>query len=520
LINDHHSGNGGGQIVAANLTNSGHVDLVVGTGWGTTLAILRGNGDGTFQSPVTYPLPQYDDEGLIVTDVNKDGQPDIVVGTNGGRGLDLNFLTVLLNKGNGDFGPPPPLFSVKSSLNQGTTTNAVGVTLADLTGNNKLDLIVTDWDVPIEPLANGQMPPLPTINFSTQQIDTHGTISVLAGNGDGTFQPEQQYFVGGRPIAVAAGDLTGDGKKDLVVVNAFDNTLSILKGNGDHAFQPAITIPVGTNPNAVVLGDFDGDGKLDIAVTNLVDNTVSILINQSTPGTLNFQTPVNYPVGTYPAGVVTGDFNHDGKMDLAIVCSGNFFSSDPNGKQTALSILLGNGDGSFAPAATQKLRDQTGKDAIAAADFGRGELDLAVAHFGNGELLILHGDGAGSFTEAETHKVGAGPEGIVTMDFNGDGAVDIAVNNLNDNTVTLLIGKGDGTFVPAASTSDDAARPYGSATWGYPAFIAAGDLTGDGKPDIVVSNLFEAAVTLLRNTTISSRRSFRAKCTAALAHST
>jgi hypothetical protein len=87
LINDHHSGNGGGQIVAANLTNSGHVDLVVGTGWGTTLAILRGNGDGTFQSPVTCSLPQYDDEGLIVTDVNKDGQPDIVVGTNGGEAL-------------------------------------------------------------------------------------------------------------------------------------------------------------------------------------------------------------------------------------------------------------------------------------------------------------------------------------------------------------------------------------------------------------------------------------------------
>ena len=183
--------------------------------------------------------------------MNGDGQPDIVVGTQGGRGLSPNYLTVLLNKGNGDFGTPPPLFSVRASFNQATTTNAVGLTLADLTGNGKLDLVVTDWDIPIEPAANGNLPPLPTINFSTLQVDTHGTISVLAGNGDGTFQTEQQYYVGGRPIAVAVADLTGDGKKDAVVVNAFDNTLSILKGNGDRTFQPAITIQVGTNPTAL-----------------------------------------------------------------------------------------------------------------------------------------------------------------------------------------------------------------------------------------------------------------------------
>src|SRR5207244_5859103 len=152
------------------------------------------------------------------------------------------------------------------SFNQATTTNAVGLTLADLTGNGKLDLVVTDWDVPIEPLANGDLPPLPTINFSTLQADTHGTISVLAGNGDGTFQTERQYYVGGRPIAVAATDLTGDGSKDLVVVNAFDNTLSILKGNGDRTFQSAITIPVGTNPASIALADSNRDGKPDTDV--------------------------------------------------------------------------------------------------------------------------------------------------------------------------------------------------------------------------------------------------------------
>ncbi|MEY2536935.1 MAG: hypothetical protein QOG67_675, partial [Verrucomicrobiota bacterium] len=272
------------------------------------------------------------------------------------------------------------------------------------------------------------------------------------------------------------------------------------KGNGDRTFQPAISVPVGTNPTSLALDDFDGDGKIDIAVTNLVDNTVSVLINQSTPGTISFKAAVNYPVGVYPAGVVTGDFNHDGKVDLAVLNSGDFFTVNT----TTLSILLGDGQGTFAPAATQQLWKGYGGDAIVAGDFGRGEIDLAVAHFGNGELMVLHGQGNGTFTAGPIYNVGSGPEGIVAADFNRDGRVDLAVNGLNDCTVALLVGNGDGTFVSAAEKSDDAARPFGFATWGYPAYIAAGDLNGDGKPEIVTTHLFEAAIAVLHNSTLTA----------------
>jgi hypothetical protein len=505
LINQHQGGNGGGQIQAARLTHDGHLDLVVGTGYGATLAILRGNGDGTFQSPTIYPLAQDDDEGLIVADVNGDGSPDIVVGT-ATFGIQ-KYVTVLLNNGNADFGEPPPLFPIASALsnNAVTATNAVGVTLADLTGNGKLDLIVSDWNEPIEPLVNRQMPSLPTFNTTTMQANTYSTISVLAGNGDGSFQTERQYYVGGRrPISPAVGDLTGDGKKDVVVANVLDNNISILKGNGDRTFQSPINISVGTNPNALVLANLAGDSKRnnkpDIAVTNLSDGTVSILINQSTPGTIKFASPVNYSVGTYPSGVVTGDFNHDGKLDLAVVNSGNFFSSDPH---TSLSILLGNGNGTFQPATTQQLWTQDGGDAIVAADFGRGEIDLASAHFGLGQVMILQGHGDGTFAQSSIYQAGAGAEGMVAADFNGDGKLDIAVNAINDYSVTLLLGQGDGTFVPPVIRTDDVARPFGWATWNYPAFIAAGDLNGDGKPEIVTTHLFEGAVSVLRNTTIT-----------------
>ena len=502
LNNQHQSGHGGGQIAAARLKNGGHVDLVVSTGYGTTLGIFRGNGDGTFQSPQLYPLPQYNDAGLLVADLNNDGPPDIVTGTMGGRGLSPNFLTVLLNNGNGDFGTPPPLFSIIAPYNRVTTTNAIGIALADLTGNGKLDAITTNWGIPIEPLTNGQFPMPPTIDPNNQTIDTHGSISVLAGNGDGTFQAEQQYFVGGRPIATQTADLTGDGKIDIVVVNAFDNQLSILKGNGNRTYQPAISIPVGKNPTSLALADVNGDGKPDIVVTNLVDNNISVLINQSTPGNISFKAPVTYAVGTYPAGIVARDFNHDGKIDIAVVNSGNFFGAS---KDTTLSTLTGNGDGTFQPAVTQILwggYNGSGGDAIAAADFGTGQIDLVVANFAFNEVMNVRGHGDGTFTPAGTYKVGSGPEAIVAVDFDRDGKIDIAVNNLNDNTVTLLRGNGDGTFVPAADRSDDTTRPFGFATWGYPAFMAAGDLNGDGKPEIVTTHLFESAITVLRNTTI------------------
>jgi hypothetical protein len=509
LINQYQGGNGLGQITAEKLSNSGNVDLVVGTGYGATLVILRGNGDGTFQSPMIYPLAQDDDEGLIVADINGDGSPDIVIGT-GSFGLQ-KYLTVLLNKGNGDFGAPPPLFPVIASYDQATQTNAVGVVLTDLTGSGKLDLVVSDWNEPIEPAVNGQMPALPTFNTATTQANTYSTISVLAGNGDGTFQTEQQYYVGGRrPISPQVADLTGDGKKDVVVANILDNNISILKGNGDRTFQSPINIAVGTNPNALVLANLSGDrsrnNKPDIAVTNLTDGTVSILINQSTPGTVKFADPVSYSVGTYPSGVVAQDFNHDGKVDLAIVDTGYFFASDDGGKHTQLAILLGNGDGTFQPAVTQKLWNQDGGDALIAADLGRGELDLAVAHFGLGQVMILTGKGDGTFTQSTLYGVGAGAEGMVAADFNRDGKLDIAVNALNDYSVALLLGYGDGTFVPPVQNTDDVARPFGWVACNFPAFITAGDLNGDGKPEIVTTHLFEAAVAVLRNLTVTPVR--------------
>jgi hypothetical protein len=492
------TGGGGGSIAAADLTGNGKLDLVVATGYGATLAIFYSNGDGTFQSPLIYPLPEYDDETVTLADFNSDGKPDILVGTNGGSDVN-NYFTMLLNQGPNRFGPPPKQFPVGSPADN--NINAVAIALGDLTGKGRQDAVVSVWGNSAGPLINGQFPSPPTVTPGGQ-VQNRDSISVLLGNNDGTFQGPKQYLVGTHPIAIVLASLTGDGKQDAVVANIISNDVSVLKGNGDGTFQSAITIPLGKNPNALAVKDLNGDGKPDIAVTNLSDNTVSVLLNTSTAsGQLSFASPVSYSVGQNPAGVVAGDFNHDGKIDLAVVNDGDPFAITSS---TTLSVLFGNGNGTFQPATTQVLWKTYGGDALVGGDFnGDGNLDLAVANFPRGEVMVLRGQSNGTFVPAGTYTVGAGAEGIVVSDFNGDGRLDLAVNGINDDTIAFLAGNGDGTFVPVVDRATDKTVPFGWPAFPYPAFIAGGDLTGDGKPDLVATNITNKTVTVLLNATPS-----------------
>jgi hypothetical protein len=212
-------------------------------------------------------------------------------------------------------------------------------------------------------------------------------VSILLGNGDGTFQPAVNYAVVNEPVSVAVGDFNGDGKRDLAVANygGFRGRISILLGNGDGTFQPAVDYAV-DSPTFVAVADFNGDGKRDLAVTNYDLYTVSILLGD---GHGTFQLAGSYAVGIHPRSVAVGDFNGDGKRDLAVA---NWDYS------LTLSILLGNGDGTFQPA-----------------------VDYAV---------------------------GSLPSSVAVGDFDGDRKPDLAV--ANGSVVTILLGNGDGTFQSAS----------------------------------------------------------------------
>jgi hypothetical protein len=145
---------------------------------------------------------------------------------------------------------------------------------------------------------------------------------------------KSDFATGASPSSVVTADFNGDGKLDLAVTNFVANTVSVLLGNGDGSFRARVDYATGGGPDSVVARDFSGDGKLDLAVRNNIDNTVSILLGN---GDGTFQQHVDFPTGLGPQRLSAGDFNVDGKLDLVV----------SNGDANTVSVLLGNGDGTF-----------------------------------------------------------------------------------------------------------------------------------------------------------------------------
>ncbi len=307
-----------------------------------------------------------------------------------------------------------------------TGTAPVGVISADFNGDGRPDLAVVN--------------------------KTSNTVSILLGRPDGTFGPKTDFPTGNGPVALAVGDFNDDGRLDLAVVNQTDNTVSILLGNGtgrvgDGTFGPKKDFPTGAGPSAVAVGDLNADGRLDLAISNQTDNTVSILLGNGTgrAGDGTFGPKKDFPTGAGPSAVAVRDFNADGRLDLAIT----------NQTDNTVSVLLGNGtgstaDGTFAP----KTDFPTGKgpSAIGVGDFnGDGRLDLAITNQTDGTVSVLLGDGTGNigngrFGARNDFNVGTTPAAVVVNDFNVDNRLDLAVANKGSNTVSILLGNGDGTF--------------------------------------------------------------------------
>jgi len=308
------------------------------------------------------------------------------------------------------------------------------------------------------------------------------TVSVLLGNGDGTFKAHVDYATQLGPDSVVVGDFNGDGKLDLAVRNQSSNTVSVLLGNGDGTFQPAANFAVGsgTSSSRVAAGDFNGDGKLDLAATNYNDNTVSILLGN---GDGTFQGQVVYPAGSGTSAIAVGDFNADGRLDLAIL----------NNANNAVAIIMGNGDGTFqAP-----VQYSTGSAPawVNVADLnGDGILDLVVPNSGANTVSILLGKGDGTFQPHVDYAVPTGAVRSQVADLNGDGKPDLAIAPwLSSNVVSILLGKGDGTF-KAATT-----YPTGSS----PEHVVAGDFNGDGRLDLAVPDNGASTVSVLLQSTVS-----------------
>jgi hypothetical protein len=313
-------------IDTADLNGDGKLDLIVCDSGTNSVAVLLGNGDGTFQPAVEYPVGDYP-TAVWHADFNADGKLDLAV-----VNLLGDSVSILLGNGDGTFGGA-------TDFAAGTSPDAVAA--ADFNGDGNLDLAVAN--------------------------NIGETASVLLGNGDGTFQAATAYAVGQFPGGIAIGDFNRDGKLDLAVTN-FNNTVSILLGNGDGTFQPHVDYKAGPVPGGPLAADFVGNGTLDLAVADFEGASVAVL---SGNGDGTFQPPVTYSAGRNPGGTTAADLNADGILDLAVGATG------ANGG--LVNVLLGSADAGFQKPLGSSVG--TGPVNVVAGDFnGDGKLDLATAN--------------------------------------------------------------------------------------------------------------------------------------------
>lgn len=379
---------------------------------------------------------------------------------------------------------PPTRKSVAASLAfapvvdySAAGTGAAFVTVADVNGDGKPDLLV-----------------------SGALSDGSGMVSVLLGNGDGTFQPSVNFYTGGNYATfLAVGDVNGDGKLDIVASNECPTTggqctsgiVGVLLGNGDGTFQRASTFSSGQHvATSIALADLNRDGKLDIIVTNQDQGfgggggSVGVLLGN---GDGTFQSVNIFSSGGNGAStVVLADVNGDGLLDALVTNNGHGTMLE------GVGVLLGDGDGTFRPAV---LYNSFGGNSVSVAvgDVnGDGKLDavLATSITQGGGMAVFLGNGDGTFQlPTSFYSGGSIANSVALADVNGDNILDALVANFSpgsggDSTVGVLLGNGDGTF-QAASTFDSG---------GYIAsFASANDVNGDGRPDLLAANASRAA---------------------------
>jgi hypothetical protein len=412
------------------------------------LAILKGKGDGTFQLASTYAAPLFESgpDSIIISDLDGDGNLDVAIGNGDTNviGPSVDTHTVFFLLGNGDCTlQGAPYVGVGQAIGAGLS----GLAGADFNSDQLPDVAMNDEDGQLylsvnqggfqftnTPLVNsGFFSPIaadvngdhiPDLVGTTGVYNTGGEALVLLGNGNGTFQPMKSYSVGGTALAIAVGDLNGDHKADLAVLTTASNgagSVAVLLANGNGGFASPVSYPVGNYPTALAIGTLTASGALDIAVTNTglggAAGTVSILINN---GNGTFQSAASPTTGVAPVALAAADLNGDNIVDLAVV-----YGSTTN---TGVSLLFGNGDGSFQSAVA--LTTEVNPTSILVGDFDLdGVTDLAITH--QNETTVMFGEGSGSFAPEAGMIAGYNQAGLALADFNKDSRPDLITGTVN-----------------------------------------------------------------------------------------
>jgi len=412
-----------------------------------------------FLPPVTYAIDGIL-QNLAVVDVNGDGKPDLLVTSRANDNTSL--ISVFLGNGDGSFLGPNASYSTAGQA-------ATSALVKDVNGDGKPDVVVAES----------------CASWLGNCADGDTLVAILLSNGDGTFQPAIVYRTGGYAFApsVAVADVNGDGKPDLIIADwrcgstGFDGCVSVLLGNGAGTFQTAqVYGSGGSDAEEIVVADVNGDGKLDLIVTNGggSPSTVGVLLGN---GDGTFQPAASYDSGGgFALGLMAPDLNHDKKPDLLVT---NVYSDNT-------AVLLGNGDGTFRSAVAYPSGGQGIVATVLRDVNGDGLADLVLANCGaqygfcpapNGSVDVLLGNADGTFGPAyDVWGFPISPADLSVADLNQDGHPDLAVTTFFDGAVFVLSGNGDGTFQTGVSYASGIYRA---------SLVKTADLNGDGSPDLV-----------------------------------
>ena len=420
----------------------------------------RGSSQPLFLPAVTYDWSGGTPFALTIVDVNGDGRPDLLISGVGNN--NDGVIGVLLGNSGGTFSGPIAYYDVGGQA-------ATAPVVADVNGDGKPDVVVAG-----------------ACSSNCAQGSTMA--GVLLGNGDGTFQQAVVYNASGYAIApsVAVQDLNGDGRPDLVVADlhcestGFNGCLSVLLGNGDGTFRAASVYQSGgSNAESVVIADVNGDAKLDLLVTNggSSESSVGVLLGN---GDGSFQPTMAYGSGgAFAFSLVIADVNRDKKPDLVVT---NVYSN-------TIGVLPGNGDGTFQPAVAYDSGGQGIVSLVVTDVNSDGTPDFVVANCGlvfcpgNGEVDVLLGNGDGTFRPAVSYDREGfpnPPEYLAVADVDGDGKPDVVLTRFFSGTVDVLLGNGNGSFQPALFYDSGVFRA---------GEVKVADISGDHKSDLVVIGL-------------------------------
>ena len=498
------------NMIFADFNGDGKIDFAGQTETG--IQVTLATGAGLFaNAPASLSTPDGQNGACNFTtgDLTGDSKPEIV-----SFNCNANTVTVYVNQGDGSFGTGV-YYNNNGDQNQGVYDGMV----ADMNGDGKNDVVVIndnaadvsvflghgDGSLSVEPSSYAvggyawNTPLIADFNgdglMDVVESDDLYSLVYLQGYGDGTFRASPTYDLpnsfgqSAYTYSVATGDFNGDGIADVVVgqVRNYASTgVVVYLGKGDGSFYPGDTYGTSANMSYVAVGDFNGDGKLDIAAIDRDNSLVQIFLGDG-DGTFSIGAAyITSPAGNSSSqNLVVGDFDKDGKLDIAVA----------NSNTQDVGVLLGHGDGTFAGAVSYPLSGFSAYDIKAADLNGDGYLDLAVTAYTDGPpaigILLANSNAPGTFANVQFVTVSGDPNNVALGDLNKDGKIDMAVTEragLSFNgQIEIFLNDGTGTFA-AAPTTYPASALGGAAGDSWPLDIQMFDMNGDGNLDLVYLN--------------------------------